>query len=118
MNVNNLSVFNIYFEFSEICWNIKLKPTNFLLYIDYHHLIVSKYFTEDKLQFVNAIAKPMASRKLTKKIYKLIKKASKERTKNVINGLKDVQTRIRKGEKGLVIFAGTRTETWMRSITI
>lgn len=48
----------------------------------------------------------MASRKLTKKIYKLIKKASKERTKNVINGLKDVQTRIRKGEKGITIFAG------------
>lgn len=48
----------------------------------------------------------MASRKLTKKVYKLIKKASKERTKNIINGLKDVQTRIRKGEKGIVIFAG------------
>lgn len=55
---------------------------------------------------MNAIAKPMASRKLTKKVYKLIKKASKERTKNIINGLKDVQTRIRKGEKGIVIFAG------------
>lgn len=48
----------------------------------------------------------MASRKLTKKVYKLIKKAAKERTKNIINGLKDVQTRIRKGEKGIVIFAG------------
>jgi H/ACA ribonucleoprotein complex subunit 2 len=48
----------------------------------------------------------MASRKLTKKIYKLIKKASKERTKNVINGLKDVQTRIRKGETGITVFAG------------
>lgn len=48
----------------------------------------------------------MASRKLAKKVYKLIKKASKERTKNVINGLKDVQTRIRKGERGITIFAG------------
>lgn len=48
----------------------------------------------------------MASRKLAKKIYKLIKKASKERTKNVVNGLKDVQTRIRKGERGITIFAG------------
>jgi H/ACA ribonucleoprotein complex subunit 2 len=56
--------------------------------------------------FVNAISKPMASRKLTKKIYKLIKKASKERTKNIINGLKDVQTRIRKGDRGITIFAG------------
>lgn len=56
--------------------------------------------------FVNSIAKPMAPKKLTKKVYKLIKKASKERTKNVINGLKDVQTRIRKGETGITIFAG------------
>lgn len=58
------------------------------------------------MAFVNAISKPMASRKLTKKVYKLIKKASKERTKNIINGLKDVQTRIRKGERGITIFAG------------
>lgn len=67
-----------------------------------------KYFhdADEKITFVNAISKPMASRKLTKKVYKLIKKASKERTKNIINGLKDVQTRIRKGEKGIVIFAG------------
>lgn len=63
-------------------------------------------FSDEKLAFVNTISKPMASRKLTKKIYKLIKKASKERTKNIINGLKDVQTRIRKGERGITIFAG------------
>lgn len=56
--------------------------------------------------YVNKISKPMASKKLAKKIYKLIKKASKERTKNVVNGLKDVQTRIRKGERGITIFAG------------
>lgn len=29
---------------------------------------------EDKLEFVSVIAKPMASKKLTKKCYKLIKK--------------------------------------------
>ena len=29
---------------------------------------------EDKLQFVNAISQPMASKKLSKKIYKCIKK--------------------------------------------
>jgi H/ACA ribonucleoprotein complex subunit 2 len=29
---------------------------------------------EEKLQFVNAISKPMASKKLTKKVYKCIKK--------------------------------------------
>lgn len=63
-------------------------------------------FSEEKILYVNSIAKPMAPKKLTKKVYKLIKKASKERTKNIINGLKDVQTRIRKGEKGIVIFAG------------
>ncbi|KAF2890358.1 hypothetical protein ILUMI_15815 [Ignelater luminosus] len=51
------------------------------------------------------IAKPMASKKLTKKCYKLVKKAAKHKT-YVRNGLKDVQKRIRKGEKGLVIFAG------------
>jgi H/ACA ribonucleoprotein complex subunit 2 len=55
---------------------------------------------------VNTIAKPLASKKLAKKVYKLIKKASKERTKNIINGLKDVQTRMRKGERGVTIFAG------------
>merc|ERR1712203_151301 len=61
-----------------------------------------------KLKFVSVIAKPMASKKLTKKIYKLIKKGSKHKT-YVRNGLKDVQSRIRKGEKGLVIFAGDVT---------
>ena len=60
---------------------------------------------EEKLLYVNAISKPMASKKLCKKLYKVIKKASKHKT-FVRNGLKDVQTRIRKGETGLVIFAG------------
>lgn len=54
---------------------------------------------DDKLAFVSPIAKPMASKKIAKKCYKLIKKASKQ--KNFIrNGLKDVQKRLRKGEKG------------------
>ena len=38
----------------------------------------------------------------------MIKKGSKQKT-FVRNGLKDVQARIRKGEKGLVIFAGDVT---------
>merc|ERR1719450_386056 len=63
---------------------------------------------EDKLKFVSVIAKPMASKKLTKKVYKVIKKGSKHKT-FVRNGLKDVQSRIRKGETGLVIFAGDVT---------
>merc|ERR1712010_309632 len=54
------------------------------------------------------IAKPMASKKLTKKVYKVIKKGSKHKG-FVRNGLKDVQARIRKGETGLVIFAGDVT---------
>ena len=63
---------------------------------------------EEKLKFVSVIAKPMANKKLTKKVYKLIKKGSKHKT-YVRNGLKDVQSRIRKGEKGVVVFAGDVT---------
>merc|ERR1712179_42627 len=63
---------------------------------------------EDKLKFVSVIAKPMASKKLTKKVYKVIKKGSKHKT-FVRNGLKDVQSRIRKGERGIVVFAGDVT---------
>lgn len=54
---------------------------------------------EYKLRFVNAISKPMASKKLTKRCYKLVKKASQHKT-FLRNGLKDVQTRLRKGETG------------------
>lgn len=54
---------------------------------------------DDKLKNVNAIAQPMAPKKLTKKCYKLVKKAMKHKT-FVRNGLKDVQSRIRKGETG------------------
>uniref|UniRef100_A0A1A9WCS9 H/ACA snoRNP protein NHP2 n=1 Tax=Glossina brevipalpis TaxID=37001 RepID=A0A1A9WCS9_9MUSC len=63
---------------------------------------------DDKLKYVNSIARPIASKKLSKKCYKLIKKAVKHKT-YVRNGLKDVQTRLRKGERGLVIFAGDVT---------
>ncbi|GAU98423.1 hypothetical protein RvY_09575 [Ramazzottius varieornatus] len=60
---------------------------------------------EDRLLFITPIAKPMASKKLTKKIYKLIKKAKKQ--KGFLRaGLKDVSTRIRKGDRGIVILAG------------
>ncbi|KAH8396760.1 hypothetical protein KR215_003902 [Drosophila sulfurigaster] len=63
---------------------------------------------DDKLLFINAIAKPMAGKKLAKKVYKLVKKAMKHKT-YLRNGLKDVQTRLRKGETGLCIFAGDVT---------
>lgn len=62
----------------------------------------------DKLAYVSIIAQPMASKKLGKKLFKLIKKASKQ--KNFLRaGLRDVQMRIRKGETGLAIFAGDVT---------
>ncbi|KFB49659.1 AGAP012204-PA-like protein [Anopheles sinensis] len=63
---------------------------------------------EEKLRNASAIAHPMASKKLTKKIHKLIEKASKQKT-FLRNGLKDVQVRLRKGETGLVVFAGDVT---------
>ncbi|XP_026462082.1 H/ACA ribonucleoprotein complex subunit 2-like protein [Ctenocephalides felis] len=63
---------------------------------------------EDKLKNASIIAQPMAPKKLTKKCYKLIKKASKQKT-FLRAGLKDVQSRIRKGETGIVIFAGDVT---------
>merc|ERR1712165_230207 len=63
---------------------------------------------EDRLKYVSVISKPMAPKKLTKKLYKCIKKGMKLKT-FVRNGLKDVQSRIRKGEKGLVVFAGDVT---------
>ncbi|XP_067118306.1 H/ACA ribonucleoprotein complex subunit 2-like protein [Centruroides vittatus] len=63
---------------------------------------------EDKLKFVSVIAKPMASRKLAKKLFKLVRKATKYKT-YLRNGLRDVQSRIRKGERGIVVFAGDIT---------
>merc|ERR1712003_595484 len=62
----------------------------------------------DRLKYVSIISKPMAPKKLAKKLYKCIKKGMKHKT-YVRNGLKDVQSRIRKGEKGLVVFAGDVT---------
>ncbi|XP_061659511.1 H/ACA ribonucleoprotein complex subunit 2-like protein [Syngnathoides biaculeatus] len=53
---------------------------------------------------VNAIAQPLATRKLSKKLYKCVKKAS--RLKNIRRGVKEVQKFIGKGEKGIVVLAG------------
>lgn len=56
---------------------------------------------------VNPIAFPLASRKQTKKIYKLIKKAAALNEKEYLrHGLSDVQKALRKDEKGLVVLAG------------
>jgi len=60
---------------------------------------------EEALKFVTPIAKPMASRKLTKKVYKCVRKASKDK-KLIFRGIKSVLKALKKGEKGIVIFAG------------
>ncbi|NWR82628.1 NHP2 protein, partial [Furnarius figulus] len=58
----------------------------------------------EQLEFLNPIAQPLASRKLTRKLYKCIRKATK--LKQVRRGVKEVQKFINKGEKGIVVLAG------------
>ena len=60
---------------------------------------VAELTYDEKIAFVNAIAEPLATRKLTKKCYKLVRKASREKT-FLRAGKKDVERRIRKGETG------------------
>ncbi|XP_061817602.1 H/ACA ribonucleoprotein complex subunit 2-like protein [Nerophis lumbriciformis] len=60
----------------------------------YHELVAN----------LNAIANPLATKKLSKKLYKCVKKASK--VKNIRRGVKEVQKFIGKGEKGIVLLAG------------
>ncbi|CAJ0930372.1 unnamed protein product, partial [Mesorhabditis belari] len=62
----------------------------------------------DQCALVNAIASPLANRKLAKKVYKLIKKSTAE--KNFLKkGMADVAKAIRKDEKGIVVLAGNVT---------
>lgn len=52
----------------------------------------------EKLNFVSVIAKPMAGKKLAKKLFKLMRKASKISRKELLRiGLSSVQLKIRKG---------------------
>ncbi|KAL0143389.1 hypothetical protein V8B55DRAFT_1560762 [Mucor lusitanicus] len=62
------------------------------------------YNEDETPRFQSPIAHPLAEKKLVKKIYKTIKKASK--VKHVRRGVKEVGKALRKGEKGLVIIAG------------
>ncbi|OTF71388.1 H/ACA ribonucleoprotein complex subunit 2-like protein [Euroglyphus maynei] len=65
---------------------------------------------DQKLKFVSVIAQPMAGKKLAKKLFKLMRKASKQSRKQQLRiGLKEVQLRIRKGERGIIVFAGDVT---------
>ena len=60
---------------------------------------------EEKFKFMNAMASPVAPKKLAKKLFKCVKQATKQ--KNYIRlGLRETQKYIRRGEKGLVILAG------------
>uniref|UniRef100_A0A914GU18 H/ACA ribonucleoprotein complex subunit 2 n=1 Tax=Globodera rostochiensis TaxID=31243 RepID=A0A914GU18_GLORO len=60
---------------------------------------------EELCQLVNPIAKPLANRKLAKKVYKLVKKSAKEKG-FLRHGLADVMKAFRKNEKGIVVLAG------------
>lgn len=54
---------------------------------------------------LNEIAKPMANKKLRSRISRLLQKSVSKKN-SIIRGLKNVQGRIRKGDKGLCILAG------------
>ena len=56
-------------------------------------------------QLVNSISKPLANRKLAKKVYKLVKKSAKEKG-FLKQGLADVMKALRRDEKGIVLLAG------------
>jgi len=77
--------------------------------MEYHSLRViqttaSKTSTtyEDRVLAVNIISRPLASKKSTKRLHKLVKKSSK----HIRRGVKEVVKGIRKNEKGLCILAG------------
>jgi H/ACA ribonucleoprotein complex subunit 2 len=59
---------------------------------------------EERCEAVNMISFPLASKKSTKKVHKLVKKAAA--TKHIRRGVKEVVKGLRKGEKGLAILAG------------
>lgn len=59
---------------------------------------------DEKVKFISSIAKPLASKKSTKKVHKLVKKATQ--AKMVKRGVKEVVKALRKGEKGFCVIAG------------
>lgn len=59
---------------------------------------------DELVELVSIIAKPMASRKLTKRLYKTVRKAKK--AKKLRRGVREVVKALRKNEKGVVILAG------------
>ncbi|KAI9907769.1 hypothetical protein PsorP6_003339 [Peronosclerospora sorghi] len=65
---------------------------------------LSKSDYEERVKHVSVIAKPLSSKKQTKRVYKVVKKATK--VKSIRRGVKEVVKSIRKGQKGLCIIAG------------
>ncbi|CAJ0923684.1 unnamed protein product [Ranitomeya imitator] len=61
---------------------------------------------EEQLENLNPIAQPLAGRKLTKRLYKCIKKGESTKHRNIRRGVKEVQKFLNKGEKGIVVLAG------------
>ncbi len=59
---------------------------------------------EERIKHINPISTPLASKKSTKKIHKLVKKASG--AKHVRRGVKEVVKGLRKGDKGVAVIAG------------
>lgn len=66
--------------------------------------MLQSYHITLQIKYVSVIAKPLASKKTTKKIHKLVKKASQ--AKLVRRGVKEVVKALRKGEKGFCVIAG------------
>ena len=64
---------------------------------------VDKY--DELIRYLSPISKPLASKKLTKKLYKLVRKSAKEKGA-VRRGIREAMKFIRKGETGLVVLAG------------
>merc|ERR1712138_6875 len=59
---------------------------------------------EAKEVAVGVFCEPLADSKLSKKLFKVIKKATK--TKQVLRGVKEVVKAVRKGTKGVCVIAG------------
>jgi H/ACA ribonucleoprotein complex subunit 2 len=59
---------------------------------------------EERCKAINCISTPLANKKSTKKLHKLVKKASA--AKHIRRGVKEVVKGIRKGDSGLAILAG------------
>merc|ERR1712086_615987 len=59
---------------------------------------------DDKEIEVQPFCEPLAESKLAKKLFKVIKKATK--TKQVLRGVKEVVKAVRKGTKGVCVIAG------------